>query len=244
MWAGASSPGSAPFRVDSDGTVYMNTLVTETEQGGTTTIDLERTALWKLGYATVKSLTVSGGYCTSITFSNAVSGSQTVNFKSAASFTLDGEWGSGSGYSSARFYYGMYDGATAVQTSYSSLLTFDYSAENLKTALASGTHKVNLSVQESDNYDTVLRIEVDASGAYSAGESAEWTYAYGQCYSERDGAVINTKIPSVNKDSFSTYSYTISTDYAWENPAHIRIKALINGIEVSSQSVRANQPIT
>lgn len=98
MWAGAELAANAPFRIKRDGTVYLTSLIAVGENGSETTVNLRTAGLWKLGYATVKSLTTSGGYCSSITFSNSVSGETTVNFSRAASvdFYTEGPWTSGS----------------------------------------------------------------------------------------------------------------------------------------------------
>lgn len=81
IWAGAETVTSAPYRVRRDGTVYMTSLVMVGEDGTETTINLRTAGLWKLTYATVKSITVDTG-------TGAVeiqTTGQTVNFNSAAS---------------------------------------------------------------------------------------------------------------------------------------------------------------
>lgn len=94
LWVGANSSSDAKFRVKRDGTVVLTQLQIANETSGTTTVNLSDKnssyPFWKLSYGTVKSLTISGGYCTSMTFSNAVSGSSTVNFKPAAEARNEG----------------------------------------------------------------------------------------------------------------------------------------------------------
>lgn len=88
IWAGNGTAASAPFRVKRDGTVYVTSLNTVTESGGTQTVDLSNYPLWKLSYSTVKSSTE-----TSITLSNGT----TINFNTAASvdFYSESLWSSG-----------------------------------------------------------------------------------------------------------------------------------------------------
>ena len=90
IWAGNASANSAPFRVKPDGTVYLTKLVAVGEDGSESEVNLRIAGLWKLNYGTVKSVTVSNGYCTAMTFSNSVSGSTSVNFKSAATARAEG----------------------------------------------------------------------------------------------------------------------------------------------------------
>lgn len=97
MWAGAELAANAPFRIKRDGTVYLTSLIAIGENGSETTVNLRTAGLWKLGYGTVKSVTVSGGYCTAMTFSSAVGGYSSVNFNRAVPVTLSGAWSGSSG---------------------------------------------------------------------------------------------------------------------------------------------------
>ena len=81
MWAGAESASSAPWRVKRDGSQVITKLLTLNESGTEIDYNLRSAALWKLNYQVIKSVTVSGGYATSMVLSNG----DTVNFKSAAS---------------------------------------------------------------------------------------------------------------------------------------------------------------
>ena len=310
MWAGAAAAGSAAFRVSKNGTVYLTKLVAVGEDGTESDVNLRTANLWKLNYGTVKSLTVSGGYCTGMTFSNSVSGYSSVNFKSAATARAEG-WTaaynkvSWPGYnvssdsmtvkapsatetttggqqettykvtvsnsyasieigatgiavarvSNPAYGNGKSDGWTAAYNKVSwpgynvSSDSMTVKAPSATETTTGGQQETTYKVSADNEYAT---IEIGSSGivvarvanpAYAAGASAEWAAAYSQCYCVRDGAVISAKIPSVTQDQYSTYSYTISTSYSWENPTHIKINALINGIIVSSQTVRANQPV-
>lgn len=88
IWAGASAAASSPFRVKPDGTVYLTKLIALNEQGQESEVNLRTSGLWKLNYATIKAITLANGFVESMTFSNAISGNTTVNFRSAAAATL------------------------------------------------------------------------------------------------------------------------------------------------------------
>ena len=91
IWAGASTAANSYFRVKKNGEVTLTKLKALAEDGTTETdVNLRTANLWKLNYGTIKALTTSGGYVTSMTLSNAVSGSQTVNFKPAATARAEG----------------------------------------------------------------------------------------------------------------------------------------------------------
>ena len=77
---GHETAASAPFRVARDGTVYLTKLMAIGEDGTETEVNLRTAGLWKLGYATVKSISASANSLTITT----TAGSYTVNFKTAA----------------------------------------------------------------------------------------------------------------------------------------------------------------
>ena len=82
---------NAPFRVKRDGTLTITKLMALNQNGTETEVNLRTIGLWKLGYETVKPLTIqtdSGGYCTSFQLSNGT----TVNFRTAAAFVMTGAW--------------------------------------------------------------------------------------------------------------------------------------------------------
>ena len=85
IWSGAATAAASQFRVKKDGTTYITKLVMVGENGTETTINLRTAALWKLSYATVKSITTGSDSFTITT----TSGSTTVNFKTAADVRLD-----------------------------------------------------------------------------------------------------------------------------------------------------------
>lgn len=84
MWAGAESAANAPWRVKRDGAQVITKLLTLNESGAEVDFNLRTAGLWKLNYHVIKSYTQSGGYASSMTLSNG----ETVNFKSAASVTV------------------------------------------------------------------------------------------------------------------------------------------------------------
>ena len=79
IWAGSSTASAAPFRLKRDGTLTVTKLEILDESGSSADINLRNYALWKLNYNTVKQVTSSGGYASSMQLSNGT----TVNFKSA-----------------------------------------------------------------------------------------------------------------------------------------------------------------
>lgn len=96
IWAGAETAANAPFSVQRDGTVTMKKMIVLDESGSPVawnpTSASDNYPLWKTRYASVKSATfesVDGvSYCSSLTFTNAVSGHTTVNFKHASAVDL------------------------------------------------------------------------------------------------------------------------------------------------------------
>ena len=177
MWAGAASAASAPFRLKPDGTLYITSLIAVGENGSESTVNLRTAGLWKLSYGTIKSLTVSGGYCTSMTFSNAVSGSTTVNFRQAVSVNLTGSWsgrtftvtetGSGQTYSETPTYrtgtgYGQYDSITVD--------SFNSSHYAYARVMRSDTQGGNV----------LFGFKIDANSQYEAGWLAGYNAAAGK----------------------------------------------------------------
>lgn len=88
FWAGDATAGSANFRVTQGGKVTLRDLVVLDEQGNESTVDLRNYPLWKLSYATVKSISVNGDTLTITTTAG------TTTFSKAASVTahLVGSW--------------------------------------------------------------------------------------------------------------------------------------------------------
>lgn len=105
MYAGASWPENAPFRVKKNGTVILTDLQSVDSGGNPRTVNLYNNA-WKLSGNTISSYTTdTGGYVASMTLSNGTS----VNFKSAASATLSAAWTSSG---ASRTYEATIDGTT------------------------------------------------------------------------------------------------------------------------------------
>ncbi len=88
MWSGANTAANSYFRVKKNGEVTVTKLMVLNEQGTETEFNLRSGGLWKLSYKTVKSTSSSGGYCTSMSFSDGSS----VNFKHAVTAHLAGSW--------------------------------------------------------------------------------------------------------------------------------------------------------
>lgn len=88
MLSGSSTAANATFRLKKNGELTVTKLLILNENGTESELNLKTAGLWKLNYKTVKSYDSSGGYCTSMTFSDGTS----VNFNSAASVTVSGLW--------------------------------------------------------------------------------------------------------------------------------------------------------
>ena len=89
MLSGSSVAAAANFKLKPNGELTVTKLLILAEDGTESEMNLRTAGLWKLNYKTVKSYSTSGGYCSSMTFTDGV----TVNFKHAAlvsSLTLGG----------------------------------------------------------------------------------------------------------------------------------------------------------
>lgn len=64
IWAGNATASSAPFRLKRDGTVTLTKLMVLGEDNTEAEVNLRTAGLWKLSYATVKSISVSGNTLT------------------------------------------------------------------------------------------------------------------------------------------------------------------------------------
>lgn len=85
MYAGASWPANAPFRLTKSGELTVTKLKVLDKNSQETEVNLRTAGLWKLnGASTIVSHRTDGGYCTSMTLSSG----EVVNFKSAASVEL------------------------------------------------------------------------------------------------------------------------------------------------------------
>lgn len=166
MWAGAENSAAAPFRLKADGTVYLTKLIAVGETGTETEVNLRTAGLWKLNYQTIKSLTVSDGYCTSITFSGQVSGTQTVNFRRAAAVSLTGRW-SGRTFTVTETSSGQTYSETPTYSSGAGYGTVDSITVNSFSALHFAYARVLQSSQQGGN--VLFGFKIDATGEYNGG---------------------------------------------------------------------------
>jgi len=189
MWAGATAGGSAPFRVTPAGKVTMTSLAMLDKNGNETVINLRTAGLWKLSGNTVTAYTVAGGSVTSMTLSNGT----TVNFKSAASFMLNGYW------SGDKFHVDMTDnsGTTVYKTTDSGAITVNKTNAEIKAELEGSTHQSTISV-DNDEGEGIRTIIVDARGVYTQG--------YQQ--SSQDGAPVGCTLGSAI--TATLYSATVT----------------------------------
>ena len=155
IWSGASAAASSYFRVKKDGTVYLTKLIALGENGSETEVNLRTVGLWKLNYQTVKSWSETGGYCTSVTFSNGT----TVNFNSAGTVTV-----------SAIGYYQLPSYSSANRT-----YSFGISATASNGASRNEQMSFQATAAYNDGYNT-------ANAAYSHLGNATLYFKYGDNY--------------------------------------------------------------
>ena len=86
FWAGSETAASAPCRIKFNGEATFTKLMILNEQGQETEVNLRTYGLWKLNYATVKSIGVSGNTLTITTTAG------TTTFSKAATAHLVGSW--------------------------------------------------------------------------------------------------------------------------------------------------------
>jgi hypothetical protein len=189
MWAGAATAANSKFKVTPGGKVTMTELAMLDKNGNETVINLRTAGLWKLSGNTVTAFTVSGGYASSMTLSNG----QTVNFKSAASFALNGYW------SGDKFHVDMTDlsGTTVYKTTDSGAITVNKTNAEIKAELEGNTHQSTISV-DNDEGEGIRTIIVDARGVYTQG--------YQQ--SSQDGAPVGCTLGSAI--TATLYSATVT----------------------------------
>lgn len=165
--APAGSTGNAPFRVKRDGTVYLTKLKALGEPDPVTEIrpevdvNLGQYPWWKLNYSTVKSITNANNTLTITT----TGGTTVVNFKTADSFMLTGEWSNGA------FVVDMTDliGTTVYRSTSSGQITRNMTDAEIKTAIEGSTHRAQLLVEDPSFEETLVTANIDASGVYAAG---------------------------------------------------------------------------
>jgi len=165
---GTINISSGNFKVDEAGNLWCKSLKVFNENGTESTIDLSSSTtqypLWKLYYHTIKK--VNGNV---ITLSNGT----TINFKTAASFDLSGQWSNG------EYIVDMIDRATSttVKSNRSGKMTRDKTDADIKSDLEASSHKSYISILDSDG-GTLIYILADASDA-CANSYLEGYYAGG-----------------------------------------------------------------
>lgn len=169
FWAGGAYNGTgdaAPkFRVLKDGSVFVTALNSVKEDGTTNSVNLSSYPLWKLSYATVKSITVGD---TSLTISTTA-GTYTANFNTAASFRLSGEWSGG------KYVVDLLDKNGSVvpgKSIDSGNVTREKSNDAMNAELRSSSHATTCSIDDGDG-DSIFMIQLDASGVYTDGFNAD-----------------------------------------------------------------------
>jgi hypothetical protein len=183
--AGNSNELTAPFRVKRDGTVYLKKLITLTEQGGETVVDLQNYPFWKLYYHTIKSYTAS-----SITLSNGA----VINFNSAAQTYLDSEWVGNV------FNYYVKDQDDQVILSGSVTLTptpAQTGTQGNPLTNFNAQHKMAISVTATGISGPLFYWTVDASGEYNSG------------YDAGELSVTVTDIGQTTQASYANQTYTV-----------------------------------
>ena len=190
IWAGAETVTNAPFRVKRDGAVYLTSLIAVGENGTETTVNLRTAGLWKLGYHTVKTYTVNGGFCDSMTLSNGT----TVNFKHAASGYSDG-WSA------------AYDKVGLPGTGSTRYLTFNYPSSTVDKG-TSQTYYVavtnSYAMVKGPGDITVAQLE---NTGYANGKDEAWALAYGKFANASVGDTLTIIVPA------STYNTTQNIVY-------------------------------
>lgn len=207
FWAGSATAGSANFRVTQGGDVYLRSLKVLNEQGTETTVDLRSYPLWKLSYATVKSITVDEDTVTIVT----TAGTYSFNRGSGESITLSGAWTD----NWTRYTVTATQGGTVVGTISSGAVNADKTNAEIKAALeASASHLTVLSI-EADGETLGTRI-IDASGVYTQGETAGWNDGYDTArgYVTMPGAGTGTSftvaVPKADRSGSENRTFTIT----------------------------------
>ena len=159
FWAGGETAASAPSRIKFNGEATFTKLMILNEQGQETEVNLRTYGLWKLNYATVKNITVSGE---SVTIETT---GQTVNFNSAASVGFDTEtlWSNG-------------DKTLTLTNGKQKTVSIPTPSANDWSGTYVGSQQMAISVLVGGK---ALNGTVNASGAYNAGENyADSLYTY------------------------------------------------------------------
>ena len=162
-------------------------------------MNLRTANLWKLNYGTVKGTAVdSSGYCTSLTFSNAVGGYTTVNFKSAASVDFYSEtlWISGN--------------KTITLTNGK---TKTVSIPDAQDWSATYTTNGKMSVSTYVGGKAINSGEITDPG-YSRGETAGrstgWSQASAACGNSMSGINLTVTVPASTYNTTAQWKYTVA----------------------------------
>lgn len=253
MWAGASSSGSAPFRVKKDGTVYSSKFVIVNEQGGESTIDLRNYALWKLNYATIKNLKVENNTLTIETTK------ETINFsKPSSSVTLTGVWDGGN-------YTVTATGAGITTKTITSSVTYGWSGDTVTVTNGAGTDllKTTVTINQgswgSDHKMTVaarrgvtniVTATVDATSQYNAGASSvtvsgSWN---GKTYTATasNGAKATTTTGDISEEAAqgynsTTHNFTVYAYYTTGDGTHQTKNITVDGARAYNAGVAAGE---
>ena len=210
FWAGNETAGSANFRVTQGGKVTLRDLVVLNEQGVETTVDLRSYPLWKLSYATVKSITVDQG--TGAVTIVTTAGSYSFNRGSGGSVTLSGSWTD----NWTKYTVVATDGGgNVIGTQSSGAVMADKTSADIKSDLeASSSHTTTLDI-EADG-ETLVSRTINASGVFAQGEAAGWNDGYDDARdyismpSAGTGTSFTVGIPNAARTGQETHTFTIT----------------------------------
>ena len=214
LWSGASTAASSNFRLKKDGSLTVTKLMVLAEDGTESEFNLRTGNLWKLNYQTIKQQTITtdtDGYCTGFTLSNGT----TVNFRRAASVTLSAAWSSSG--ASRTYTVTASNGRTIAETLTGSVATGTNSQASFTINAFDTNHKAVGIVTSSPagGGNVYFGFQVDASGEYSAGQtaaglSATWSGATLSVSRVADG---NTKNFSTTiSGAWSSNTYQVKRD--------------------------------
>ena len=162
LWAGAENSANAYFRVGRDGSVDLTKLNTLDENNQPHPVNLGNYPLWKLNYATVKTITTTDNTLTITT----TSGTYEINFNTASSITTG--WSGG-----ALTAYVRNASGTIILTQQVADIDFSATAANIKNALEnSSSHTTRLGIVDDFEGWTVTEMIIDASGVYEIGQKS------------------------------------------------------------------------
>jgi hypothetical protein len=152
MWGADATASTAPFRLRKNGELYITKLYSVDDQGVASQVNFG-TNLWKLNYNTIKSSTSN-----SIVLSDGTS----INFKTAASFSLSGAWSNG------EYVVDLMEGTIVHDTIYSGTVTRDKTNAEIKSDLEGSSHTSYITINDGDD-NALINIIADATGTYQNG---------------------------------------------------------------------------